>query len=101
MVTFIIWIVLAIICGIAGKDRKCGGCLALILGFICPLIGLIVVFASSKNKTMAEALLEAEVLFKNGAISAESYDQMRSDILNGKIQDAKHYINKNKINPFR
>lgn len=96
-----IWIALAIVCGIAGKNRSCGGCLALILGFICPLLGLVVILLSSKNKTAAEALIEAEVLFRNGVISAGTYDEMRTDIINGKIKDPKHYSDKSVINPFR
>lgn len=101
MVVFIIWIFIAALCGSIGSGRECGAFYGFGWGLLCPPIGLIYVALSKKKKTTAEALLEAEVLFKNGAISAGSYDQMRSDILNGKIKDAKHYINKSEINPFR
>lgn len=98
---FLIWIFIAIICGVVGKDRECGSFYGFGWGLLCPPIGLIYVALSKKKKTMAEALQEAEILFKNGAISASTYDAMKSDILNGKIKDPKYYSDKSVINPFR
>lgn len=89
-----IWIIIAILCGAVGRDRECGSFYGFGWGLLCPPIGLIYVALSKKKKTTAEALLEAEVLFKNGAISSEIYDKMRVDIVNGKIRDIRYYKRK-------
>lgn len=96
-----IWITLAVICGIVGKDRECGSFYGFGWGLLCPLIGLIYVALSKKKKSIAEALQEAEVLFKNGVISAGAYDEMKTDIINGKIRNIDYYQKKSVINPFR
>lgn len=101
MVVFIIWIFIAALCGSIGSNRECGTFYGFGWGLLCPPIGLIYVALSKKKKTMAEALLEAEILFKNEAISAVVYNEMKEDILNGKIKNAKHYNDKGVINPFR
>ena len=51
---------------------------------------------SKKKKTTAEALNNAEILYRNGAIDAQTYNRMRQDILNGKIRDEKYYLRENK-----
>lgn len=48
---YIIWIILAILVGILGKDRKIGFGLSFFLSIILsPLIGLIIVLISDKSK---------------------------------------------------
>lgn len=86
-----IWIMIAIICGIAGKDRECGSFYGFGWALLCPPIGLIYVAFSKKKKTVVQALMEAEVFFKNGVISAGAYDEMRTDIVNGTIRDIQYY----------
>ena len=96
MIVFIIWILIAVLCGSIGSDRECGAFYGFGWGLLCPPIGLIYVALSKKKKTTAEALNNAEILYRNGAIDAQAYNRMRQDILNGKIRDEKYYLRENK-----
>ena len=50
-VVFLLWILLAVVCGSLGRERKIGGTGAFIIAILfSPLIGFIVVFASSKKQ---------------------------------------------------
>ena len=88
MIVFIIWILIAVLCGSIGSDRECGAFYGFGWGLLCPPIGLIYVALSKKKKTTAEALNNAEILYRN--------NRMRQDILNGKIRDEKYYLRENK-----
>lgn len=100
MAYFIIWIFIAALCGSIGSDRECGAFYGFGWGLLCPPIGLIYVALSKKKKSIAEALQEAEIFFRNGVINQTSFEKMRADILNGKIKDVKHYKKSLEIKPF-
>lgn len=97
---YFIWIALAILCGIAGKDRECGSFYAFGWGLICPLIGIIYVAFSKRKKTVAEALNELDVMYRNGIVDAHLYSMMKNDLLVGKVYSLEHYTNPQNNNAY-
>lgn len=93
MIWFLLWILCGVLCGTIGKDRECGAFYGAGWGLLCPPIGIIYVALSKRKKTMAEALLEAETLYKNNVLNEKVYEIMKSDILRGKIRSSNYYIN--------
>lgn len=93
MFVLFVWIILAIVCGVAGKDRECGSFYAFGWGLICPLVGILYVAFSKKKKTMAEALIELETLYSNGIVNNKLYNDIKSDLRKGKVYNIKHYTN--------
>lgn len=93
MFVLFVWIVLAILCGIAGKDRECGSFYAFGWGIVCPLIGIIYVAFSKRKKTVVEALGELDTMLKNGMVDDNLYCIIKNDLLNGKVYNLEHYTN--------
>lgn len=91
----VLWIVLSVVAGILGKDRKCG----FIGAFICsillsPIVGFILVLASRQKKTQAELLQDAKTYLETGILNKVQYKEMVSDIMDGKSYTVKYYIEK-------
>lgn len=93
---YILWIVLAFICGYAGEKRECGAGWAFFWGLVCPLVGIIYVALSNKKKSVYEASNELEFLKSNGMINVETYNDIKSDLQRGVVKSIDSYKPMNK-----
>lgn len=100
MIWFLIWFLIAILCGSIGKDRECGAFYGFGWGLLCPPIGLIYVALSKKKKNIAELLKEAEIYYSNKIITERAYNKMKEDILKGKVKKLQYYQDIDIYNPF-
>jgi predicted lipid-binding transport protein (Tim44 family) len=100
---FFTWIILSILAGVLGNERKIGATAAFFISLILsPLIGFIVVIASTKNETIEyqekilnatkeqvvkptsnlEELEKLHELLQKGILTQEEYDVQKVKILN-------------------
>ena len=95
MIIFSFWIVFAILVGLIGQDRKIGFGMAFFLSLILsPLIGLVIVLVSDKDKIQAEQIKWRECL--ETAKKAEFKQQNNIAIDN--YMDALFYLEKDNKN---